>query len=217
MSAPGRPQTARPAARRTENPPMSVRRRLAAVALAAVTGLVAGCASSPPAQWYQLPIDAPESATASATAASAPVWELSNRITLPGALDRDTLLVVLPSGEVQPLTGHRWAEPLRDSVPRVLRSDLERLRGRGSVWLAPLPAGLTAQRQLRVEVLALQTDPGRSRLRLLARWWLADGNTAPLAQEADLSVGVSGSSADALVAAHRQVLWQLARRIAAAP
>lgn len=195
---------------------MNLQRRRVVFATAAAAALAAaGCSTSPPAHWYQLPVDPPEPAPPS-PATGAPVWELSPRLQLPGALDRDALLQ-LQGSELQVMQGHRWAEPLRDALPRLLRHDLERLRGRGSVWLAPLPAGLVAQRQLRVEVLALQADPARSRLRLLARWWLADGRTAPFTSEADLAIDLAGASAEAIVAAHRRAVWQLARRIAASP
>ena len=143
-------------------------------------------------------------------------------VQLPAYLDRDALLVPAPSGGLQALAGERWAEPLRDAVPRLLRDDLARLRGAASVWAAPLPAGLLVQRQLRVELLALDVLPGRSAVRLRARWWLADVApaagmpAAPLLGDADLQARVAGTDAAALVAAHRALLWQLAGRISAA-
>lgn len=180
--------------------------------------LLAGCArDTPPTRWYALRGDPPPAA-ASAPAADGAVWELSPRVRLPGALDRDTLLVESGAAGLQPLTGHRWAEPLRDSVPRLLLQDLGALRGAGRVWAAPAPPGIAAARKLTVELLVLQADAERRRLRLHARWWFeATGPSpaAPVLGETVFEQPVAGASVDALAAAHRQALAQLARRIVA--
>ena len=231
--------------------------------LLAALAVLSACASpAPPLHLHSLtslaapqggPPDSPSAApalpalpTTAPAAAATPVWQLL-AVQLPAYLDRDTLLVPAPSGGLQALANERWAEPLRDALPRLLRDDLASLRGAASVWAAPLPVGLQVQRQLRVEVLALDVLPGWQAVRLRARWWLADvapptattavtnlstnaatnaasttnittatmRSDAPLLGEADLQAGVAGSSAAALVAAHRAVLWQLAGRIAA--
>ncbi len=184
--------------------------------------------SAAPALSAAAPAAAPATASATTSAAApatAPTtasdtWQLL-AVQLPAYLDRDALLVPATSGGLQALAGERWAEPLRDAVPRLLRDDLARLRGAASVWAAPLPAGLLVQRQLRVELLALDVLPGRSAVRLRARWWLADVAPAagmpatPLLGEADLQTQVAGTDAAALVAAHRALLWQLAGCISA--
>ncbi len=193
--------------------------------LVGVTTWLAGCAASaPPAQWLRLPADAgtspmppPDPSTA------AQVWQLVGAVALPGHLDRDAVLV--PSGNVgnagnaglQPLPGVRWAEPLRDAVPRLLRGDLARALG-SPLWLAPLPPGVRPTRQLRVELLALDVGSDGRSVVLQARWSVADasGASAPRLGEAALQVPAGGSDGAALAAAHRQALQQLAQRIAAA-
>ena len=198
---------------------------LPALALASSLALLGACAGPAPAPLHlhslgsvALPAD---TTPASQPAAPPDTWQLL-AVQLPAYLDRDALLVPAPSGGLQALAGERWAEPLRDAVPRLLRDDLARLRGAASVWAAPLPAGLLVQRQLRVELLALDVLPGRSAVRLRARWWLADVApaagmpAAPLLGDADLQARVAGTDAAALVAAHRALLWQLAGRISAA-
>ncbi|MCK7494324.1 MAG: PqiC family protein [Comamonadaceae bacterium] len=54
------------------------------------------------------------------------------RVTLPEYLERDAI-VVASGARLETLDGERWAEPLRDALPRLLRADLEALRGPGSV------------------------------------------------------------------------------------
>lgn len=177
---------------------------------------LAACGSSPPVQLYRLPSAPPASAAAApAPAATDTVWLVSS-VRLPDYLDRDALL--WPSGAtgLRALPGQRWAEPLRDAVPRVLRADLARLRGTDKVWAAPLPTGLRAQRVLRVEVQTLEVSADARQFDLVARWWLADpdGRTPALVRQFEHHLPLKDAEADTLVAAHRQALWALAQDIA---
>ena len=179
--------------------------------------LLAGCGTAaPPPRLYRLAVNAPGGA-ASAPAASTPqTWELAAEVSLPEYLDRETLVVAAGDTRLQALAGHRWAEPLRDSVPRLLRHDLALLRGADRIWAAPAPPGVAIDRVLRLELLALHADALRRELSLQARWWLTDprGRAPPLQASAALQLPVDGEDADAIVRAHRLGLWRLAERIA---
>ena len=200
-------------------------RRVGALALAGVMlgvmfGVLSGCAGtgSPPVQWLQLRAAAPAGAAANANPGPSPfVWQLALPVRVPDYLDRDVLLVPQGQAGLQAVAGYRWAEPLRESVPRLLREDLATLLGEARVWSAPLPPGLVIQRQLRVELLALEANAARTAVELRARWSVADaaGSAAPRVDSAVLSVPSAGSDADSLAAAHRMALWLLAQRIAA--
>jgi len=183
--------------------------------------LIAGCASPPPPpRLYRLPSSVAGSAAGDAAAVpSSETWQLLTPVALPDYLDRDALLVPEGSTGLQPLEGHRWAEPLRDALPRILRQDLARLLGADRVWAAPVPAGVTITRQLRVELLAFEASADRRAVQLRARWSLLDPRaaaTAPLVEQADISATSAGPDADSLVAAHRLALWRLAERISRA-
>lgn len=193
---------------------------LAGSAVLACAALLVACASSVPApQLYQLRSEPPV-AVPPALGKAAPrgpvTVQLMQPVALPELLDRDAIVVPRGQSGVQALQSHRWAEPLRDAVPRLLRQDLGLLVAPSQLWVAPLPAGLQVQRQLRVELLALQADATRSQVQLQARWTLSDptGRVLPVAQLEALSAPVLGSDVDALVAAHRVVLWRLAERLA---
>ena len=196
-----------------------MKRRLAVSGVCMAPWLLAACASNPVAtRWYELRGEPPGPKPAPRPGDSA-LWEVSGAVTLPGALDRDTLMVSSGAAGLQALAGPRWAEPLRDSIPRLLLADLGALRGEGLVWPAPAPAGVNVTRRLRVDITALIADAQRGSLQLQARWWLTDAgpNAAPPAiGNADLRVPVADPSVDALAAAHRMALWQLATRIATA-
>lgn len=182
-----------------------------------LASLVGGCAAPlPPVTWVRLPADdgAPAGLLAGA-AASREVWQLMAPVLLPGHLDRDALLVPSGSAGLQPLGGARWAEPLRDAVPRLLRADLSRALG-NPLWSAPLPPGVKPTRQLRVEFLALDVTPDARGVSLQARWSLAEpaGGSAPTLGEVAFVEPASASDADALAAAHRRALRRLAWEIA---
>lgn len=180
---------------------------------------LAGCANpGPPPQLYGLRAAPPVAAVA--PLAGTQTLQLLMPVRLPEALARDALL--LPQGQsgLVALSGHRWAEPLADAVPRLLRQDLSLLLGQARVWTAPLPSGVMPARLLRVEVLQLQAAADRRTVQLQARWSLADagsgaGLAAPLVRLAQIDASSNGPEPDALVAAHRLALWRLAEQIAA--
>lgn len=179
-----------------------------------LAGLLAACASpAPPPALYQLRSAPPAPVQ---TVPGVQVLQLLLPVALPEALQRDALL--LPQGQagLQALAGHRWAEPLADAVPRLLRQDLAALLGEARVWAAPLPAGVVITRQCRVEILNLLATPDRSAVVLQARWTLSDptGRSAPVVQTTQISVPSARPDVDALVAAHRLALWRLAEQVA---
>lgn len=190
--------------------PLPRRRVLAGMALA-----LAGCGSSAPVQLYRLRAEPPAAPPPPQPASAGSVQLLPVRV--PDYLDREAILLPQGGSGVLALGGHRWAESLRDAVPRVLHADLAALLGEGQVWQAPLPAGVTPALQLRVELLALEAEAERMGVRLHARWaWITPrGELPPRAQVTQLRVATQGGSVDALVDAHRLALWQLAARIAA--
>lgn len=183
--------------------------------------LLAGCASTQtPTRWYELKSEPPEAVPAPRPG-DGTVWELSGRLPLPGALERDTLVVASGAAGVVPLAGHRWVVPLRESIPVRLAADLALLRGDGLVWLSPAPAGVVVARRLRVAIDTLVSDEARQTLRLRARWWFTDASasptTPPTTVSADIDIALNDRSTDALAAAHRLALWRLAQRITGTP
>lgn len=192
-------------------------------ALLAAACLLAGCAGAPlpPAQWVRLPAQPPAAITAPATP-STQTWQLLGSIALPGHLDHSALLLPGLAGRTR-LLAHpqlRWAEPLRDAVPRLLRQDLEQALG-APLWTSPLPATLQPTRQLRLELLALDAQAAPTAgVTVQARWVLSGPGLAPqqgeiaFLQLADAGSSPAGDAADTLVLTHRQALATLAQRLA---
>ncbi len=186
--------------------------------LAGLVGMAACAGPLPAVQWLHLPAQAPGPVLppAAASGSAAMAVQLVGAVGLPGHLDRSALLVPQGAASLQPLGTTRWAEPLRDAVPRLLRADLA-LRLGAPVWASPLPPGVPPPLQLRIELQALDVAPSLRSVRLQARWTLADPQAArePGIFEAQFDTPAAGSDADALAQAHRQALWTLSAQVAA--
>ncbi len=191
---------------------------LGSLCLVTAAALMA-CATSAPPQLLHLRTSLPIAAGSggpSATA-SATNWQLVTPVRLPDYLDRDALLVPQGQAGLQTIPGYRWAEPLRESVPRVLRQDLASLLGEDRVWTSPVPDSVAIDQQLRIELLAFESNAQRTAVVLQARWIVSKKGSASVGRShsATVTVPSSGADADSLVAAHRQALWLLAQRIVA--
>lgn len=185
--------------------------------------LLSACGTPrPPAQLLHLAWTPP--AAAAATASNSPGYQLMHPVRLPDYLDRDAIIV--PQGApgtssaalLAPIEGYRWAEPLREAVPRLLRADLAALLGSGRLWSAPLPPGVAPQRQWRVEIVSLEANAARTAVVLRASWTLADAAAtgAARAQTIVIEAPSADSSAPALALAHRAAVLRLAEAMVAA-
>lgn len=202
--------------------PLAARRPpLAATLVLALALAASGCVTrtpQPAPTLYRLPIASPVD-VGPIHVPSGWVWQIVGTPRVPEYLDRDALLMPQGDAGLRPLPGHRWAEPLQEAVPRVLRQDLAALLGADRVWAGPVPPGISVTRQLRLELQALEATPDRRAVHLRARWTLVDpsGRTPPKADQADLKVPSAGTDPEHLVSAHRLALWRLAERIAGVP
>ena len=148
-------------------------RRRNALLLLGAAALLPGCATrnTPPRRLYGLTGMPPLPADAK-PGRDGRAWVLSPHIALPELLDRDELLVAEGSAGLRPWPEARWAEPLREALPRVLAEDLWRLR-------QPYPVALGTAAADGVESLGLivqvdewlaRADGAGLKLTLRARW-----------------------------------------------
>jgi len=200
--------------------PTPLHRRDALLLLTAAA--LAGCATrnTPPRRLYALTGTPPLPADAK-PGKDGRAWVLSPQIALPELLDRDEILIAEGNAGLAPLPEARWAEPLREALPRVLAEDLWRLR-----QPYPVSLGLPQQRDVESLRLLVQVDEWLARpegaglqLRLRARWhWAplhAPAATAlPAPGQAELAVPCSAQP-DALADAYRRSITLLAARIVA--
>jgi uncharacterized protein len=199
----------------------TLQRRDALLLLAAAA--LTGCATrdTPPRRLYALTGTPPLPPDAK-PGQDGRAWVLSPHIALPELLDREQILVAEGSAGLAPLPEARWAEPLRDALPRVLAEDLWRLRQPYPVTLGKptQPQGAESLRLIvQVDEWLARADGAGLQLKLRARWHWAPlqaqaGTTLPAAGAAELSVPCS-AHADALADAYRRSVMQLAARIVA--
>lgn len=208
-------------------------RRWIGTAVLAMPALLTGCSTPLPAiTLLRMPLRTPLQAPGVANPApSAPVQSANTTATqalavqllpvqLAGHLDREALVTASSPGTLNVSDYARWAEPLRESVTRLLRHDLEQQWGADRLWHSGASATqrAAAHQRLRVELTALELQPDRANVRLQARWqWETSHRAAamPVSTLADFTVPVASTDLNAIVLAHRQALYQLAGRIAA--
>lgn len=93
------------------------------LAAAALALALAGCGSSPPMRHYVLSAEAAPSPDPDAVRVSV------GPVAIPELVDRPDLVVRAGPNRVEIADLDRWGEPLRDAVPRVLATNLQRRLG----------------------------------------------------------------------------------------
>jgi uncharacterized lipoprotein YmbA len=177
-----------------------------------VIALLAGCGSSP-ASFYTLSAGAEPRSTASAKD-TAPYSIAVGPVTLPELVDRPQLVVRVAANRVMLSEQHRWAEPLKSEIPRVLAENLAQLLGTKRVSAYPQNTGSGADYRVVVDVQRFESAPGESAT-VEALWSVhrgADGQArtgSSVVREA-----TDGKGYDALAAAHARALAQMSEQIA---
>lgn len=188
---------------------MIQRALLFAVACSAL--LAAGCSRSKQVTFYTLlpgaVHDAGPQTAAAPTVAIGP-------ITLPEVVDRPQLVLRESENRVKIAELHRWAEPLKREIPRVLAQDLSALLKAAQVSAYPQNAGADAQYRVQVDLQRFEAVPGQG-VTVEALW--AVRRVADRAQVTGRSLvrePAQGSGYDALVAAYGRALSQVSRELA---
>jgi uncharacterized protein len=185
---------------------------LAALTLLAVA--VGGCGSTPKTSFYTLSAGPALAEGAPPTAASFRVTV--GPVTVPDVADRPQLVVRVAANQVALLEQHRWAEPLRSEIPRVIVADLAKLLGASQVSTYPWTGGGEPEYRVRVDIQDFESVPGDS-VSLDAGWSVQrSAPSAARAGHSTLRVPAGGPGYDALVSAHRVALAQMSKDIAEA-
>jgi len=171
--------------------------------------VLAGCASSPPSQFYTL----------SATAAPelAPAARTEYRIvvgpaTVPDAVDRPQLVVRMSENRVTLVEQARWAEPLSSAIPAVIAEDLGRLLSSSGVVAYP-QGSADFDYQVLIEVLRFDSVPDDAATVEIA-WTLRAPDGARRHGRTLVRERVDGAGYEALAAAHSRALRAVSAEIA---
>ncbi len=179
--------------------------------LCLTAALLAGCSRSPRVTFYTL------SATASSEAAApAAVSVAVGPVTLPSLVDQPQLVVRTSLNQVDILEIHRWAEPLKSGITRIIAADLAVLLPQARVSSYPQNAGLDADYRVQVDIQGLEMTAGKG-VDLDALWSVRHtGEGAPKTGRSVVSEPVSAAGYDALVAAQSRALAVVSRDLAQA-
>lgn len=191
---------------------MMTPRFLAAMTIFCITAaLPSGCSRSPRVTFYTL------SAAATPDAASpATVSVVVGPVTLPSLVDQPQLVVRTSLNQVDILEIHRWAEPLKSGITRIIAEDLAVLLPQARVSSYPQNAGLEADYRVQVDIQRLDMTAGKG-VDLDALWSVhRSGESAAKTGRSVISEPVSAGGYDALVAAQSNALAALSRDLAQA-
>jgi uncharacterized lipoprotein YmbA len=174
---------------------------------------VSGCSRSPRVTFYTLE---PGAQVESAAAVMVLPAVSVGPVTLPEVVDRPQLVLRVAANRVEILETHRWAEPLKSEIPRLIAENLRRLLGSNRVSSYLQHAGLDADYRVLVDIQRFESSPGEA-VTIEAVWSLR--RVTGGAQKTGRSLvrePVDGVGYDPLVAAYGRALLAVSRDLATA-
>lgn len=191
--------------------------RFSLAALMALLLVLAGCAFSPPSQFYLLSPIAPSQK-------SPPVSETQNSlligvgpVQIPAYLNRPQMVTRVNPNQLNLSEFERWAEPLEDSVSRILMENLARLLPAQGFSFNAWTGSSTVDYTVTVEVVRFDGQKGGEAV-LIAQWSIFDGTKSKMiaTNTSTIREAAQGGAAVDLVAAQSRALAKLSRQIAPA-
>lgn len=178
-----------------------------------LTLTLTGCIRSPRVSFYTLEsaaqIDSSAIISAVPTIAVGPV-------TLPDVVDRPQLVMRVAANRVEILESHRWAEPLKSEIPRLIAENLGNLLGSSRVSSYLQNTGSDAEYRLFVDIQRFESLPGEA-VTVEAIWSLRHAaGGSPKTGRSLVREPVSADGYDPLVAAYSRALLAVSRDLAAA-
>jgi uncharacterized lipoprotein YmbA len=183
------------------------------IVLAVLWVLIAGCGTSPKQSYYTLSAqEAPDSAAPAKAAYTVAVGP----VTVPAVVDRNQIVLQMGANQVEVSDYHRWADPLRRAIPRVVAAGLARELGNARVLVYPPSGSEVSDYRVFLDVKRFESDLGKS-VTLEMAWSVrrsAPGDLRSGSSVVREPVGAAGY--DALVAAHSRALARVSADIAGA-
>ncbi|MBJ6799036.1 PqiC family protein [Geomonas propionica] len=185
-----------------------MRRISAPLAVVAVLLLGSACSRSPRVTFYTLTPATPAAAVQNTFSSAVAVGP----VTIPELVNRPQLVVRVAPNRVAVLESHRWAEPLKNEIPRLLAQDLGPLLGSSRVYAYDQVSAAAAQYRVLVDIVRLESVPGES-VTLGANWVVRGAGNARREGRAEIREQVTGSEYEAVAAAFSRALAALSAQI----
>lgn len=187
-----------------------MRRTTAALGIIAALLLASACSRSPRVTFYTLTPDSPvQGAPPSPRQLSVAVGP----VTIPELVNRPQLVVRLAPNRVDVLESHRWAEPLKTEIPRLMAADLGRVLGSSRVTAYGQAAGGEPDYRVLVDLTRLEAVPGES-VAIEANWLVRGAGGARREGGTLVREKVSGAGYEAVAAAFSRALAGVCAEIA---
>jgi uncharacterized lipoprotein YmbA len=183
---------------------------LALVSMPMLMPMLAGCASPLKERFYVLsasPMPAPAPGGLSYRVAVGPV-------TVPAAVDRPQIVLRVDANRVALQEQSRWAEPLKESIPRVVASNLAVLLGDVQVAADSQDAAAGADCRVTIDIQRFDSVLGEAAT-LEVLWRVIVTGEAAANGRFLIREPAGGQGYDALAAAHSRALAALSNDIAA--
>jgi uncharacterized lipoprotein YmbA len=180
--------------------------------LIGITLLLSGCASSPQSRFYTLTATAAE--TAGKPDQTMPSIAIAS-VTIPELVNRPQMVIRAEGSQVELLETHRWAEPLKNSIPLTVAENIARILGTDQVSTYHQSASNYAELKVYLDIQRFESIGNQVMLDALWTIRPADGKTMQSGRTRVVEkVGASGF--DAIAAAFSQAVGRLSQDIASA-
>jgi len=181
--------------------------------LLATVVLGAGCAKGPPPDFYVLNATTSESIVGVERGIAVGVGPIE----LPAHLNRSQIVTRATDYQLDLSESHQWAEPLKDSVSRVIAINLSNILESNRVFVIPRRQKIAVEFQVSIDIGRFDGRLGEVAT-LGARWTLYGSNTRePLFSKVTIvNESTEDGSYNALVAASSRALAVLSMEIAEA-
>lgn len=185
---------------------------IAAITLSVAAALLSGCSRSPQVTFYTLGSDSKISALNPAT--PAPSVSVVN-VTLPELVDRPQLVERLAANRVEILETHRWAEPLKNGIARLLA---ENLGGRlESNLVTAYPQQAPGEPDYKVFIDIRRFESTGNAVSVDAFWSIrSTAATKPASGRSQLNESKNGDGYEALISAYNRAIVAVGSDIAQA-
>ena len=142
--------------------------------LVLLVSLLCACGTSPPTQFYTL--DA-ASGTPAATSASPAYSAVIGPVSVPDIVDRPQLVLRTGANQVEVVEVARWAEPLRDAIPRVVAAGVQKRVPNARITALTPTLAAAADYRVAIAFERLEAAPGDS-VNVEAVWTIALKDTS---------------------------------------
>jgi uncharacterized lipoprotein YmbA len=137
-------------------------------------------------------------------------------ITLPAYLNRSQIVTLTTENELKLAEYHRWAEPIKENIARVLMERLSILLDTNQIAIHPRRFSNRSAYQITLDVIRFEAGPGdHAYLNVFWTIYGEDGREALSIKKSDFSIQIESKDYSSIVAAQNRLLIEFCSELAA--